>query len=122
MAAVGASVSKRLEQCTFPQRKQTAPIPEFTERKQSPPIDTFYSNTDSAPITLTDAQKEQAMNIVVPNFKMDALDPLVHASLTFERYRIRMAREKEGLANIRKKDMVLIARKRFHESEKLSLH
>lgn len=104
-----------------PQRDNVAPITAFTGRPPSPPISTFLQSADSAPVTISAAQRERSFNLDLVVREMDELHPLVEKSLTQQRNRMRVARQKGDLANFREGDYVLVAREQFHEGEKLCL-
>lgn len=104
-----------------PQRDNIAPITAFTGRQPSPPISTFLQSADSQPMTITETQRERAFNLQAVIKAMDELHPLVEQSLTHQRNRMRIARQKGDLPNFREGDYVLVAREHFHEGEKLCL-
>lgn len=110
-----------LNNAPSPQRKNVAPITAFTGRPSSPPIATMLRSSDSAPVTMSETQLERAMNVSTLVTAMDALHPVVDASLHVHRNRARNTRSKGQLANFSEGDYVLVAREQFFEGEKLCL-
>jgi len=114
-------VQSALNNSPSPQRGGVAPVTAFTGMKAQTPIATFMRASTGLPVTLTDAQRDRALNIAALHREVGELHPMVQQTVRTNRARHRDSASRGKLANFEEGDYVLVAREDFHAGEKLAL-
>lgn len=97
------------------------PVRAFSGMTATVPIATFHCSWSCAPITLSDVQRERALNTEELLKRIAELHPLVETTLRSSRRRIRDTRSKGSLPSLMEGDFVLVACNDFTSGEQLSL-
>lgn len=98
-----------------------APITAFSKRPPSPPIFKFIRSTGDTPASLTDVQRESAMNVTKPEKFMDDLPLVIQTHIDKKCAGSQNTQGKGGFINFSEDEYVLYARDKFYGSKKLCL-
>jgi len=114
-------VQSALNNAPSPQRGNVAPITAFTGMEPSPPIATFLRTVTTKPVTLSEVQRERAINTEALTARVAELHPLVEETVRNNRQKSRDSASRGTLPNFEEGDFVLFAREEFFAGEKLAL-
>lgn len=103
---------------TSPQKKNVAPVTDYTGSPPSTPISTFLRTEEFVPITMRDAPRERTFSVTVPIARMEGIHPFVNTSVAHNQVRMQNCRHKGELQNFENGDYVLVARYHFHKGER----
>ena len=104
-----------------PQRGKMAPMTAFLGRESTLSISPFLRSTTSTTVSLESAVLERTVNVQNLSDHMDALHPLVNASVQSNKQRARQAASRGKRANFTEGDFVRVAQEEFNAGEKLAL-
>jgi transposase InsO family protein len=114
-------VQSVLNNAPSPSRGNVAPLTAFTGQDPSPPISTFMRTETAKPVTMSQVQRERALNIEKLVAACAELHPMVQRDVQENRRRMRESRSAGKLPNFAEGDFVLVAREDFSAGQKLAL-
>ena len=114
-------VQSALNNAPSPQRGNVAPITASTGMEPSPPLATFLRTVTTKPVTLSEVQRERAINTEALTARVAELHPLVEETVRNNRQKSRDSASRGTLPNFEEGDFVLVAREEFFAGKKLAL-
>ena len=114
-------VQSVLNNSPSPHRGNVCPFTAFMGCDPTPPVLTFLRSSTTTPVTVTEAQRESALNVEELVRLCADLHQRVQSALAKHRKQSREAMSKGRLPNFTEGDYVLVARSDFHAGEKLCL-